>query len=97
MTYRGVYRDGVVIIQGDVSLRDGAQVEITETRTARTPSTTKKPREKKVTAKRRTTTRKRDPLDGLIGFWKDRPDWKGRSSIAIAAELRDKALGRRRG
>ena len=47
----------------------------------------------KKTAKR--GQKKRTGLDKLIGIWKDRPDWKGKSTLQIAAELRQKSLGRK--
>jgi len=40
MTYRGVYRDGIVVLQGDVDLRNGEPVDVNSTRGKRYKSKT---------------------------------------------------------
>jgi len=35
-------------------------------------------------------------LNSAFGIWKDRPEWKGKSTLEVAAELRRKAMGRSR-
>ena len=103
MTYRGVYRDGVVVLQGEVALQDGQSVEVNSA----PPSKTKARREGKASVKSkaaaRTSTRKKTPsatksatraLPGA-GMWKDR--WpKSMSSAEVARTLRDEVSRRKR-
>jgi hypothetical protein len=90
MTFRGVYRDGVVILDDHEGLRNGAVVKVTRSTRGR-----------KATGKAKTTTPKRgakkakDPLLALAGIWKNRAEWKGKTTLQIVQELRRKALGGR--
>ncbi|CAG1010952.1 hypothetical protein PHYC_03965 [Phycisphaerales bacterium] len=84
MTYRGVYRDGIVILQGDVDLRNGDTVEVNSAR-ARKPA-------RRAPTKTRKTARVSERLPAF-GIWKDR--WpKSMSSAQIARELREQASRR---
>jgi hypothetical protein len=82
MIYTGVYRDGIVLLDGDVDLRNGARVEVLPTR--RIGATKAKKRAAKGTRAKSSA----DPLLKFFGMSKDRADWKGRSSAEIARELR---------
>lgn len=55
----------------------------------------KGPTKKKTT--RQASKSKSDPIKKVFGIWRDRPEWKGKSTAEIALELREKALGRRGG
>ncbi len=88
MTFRGVVKNGVIVLDNGAPLRDGDVVEVA--RAAR-----------RVTSKARTRTavkakprKSRDPLPGF-GVWADRADWKGKSSARIARDLRRAAAGRK--
>lgn len=95
MTYRGIVRNGRILVDID-DLPDGTSVEITP---IKRPSS-KKSKKKKATSRRRkplsgsARRKKKDPFESIFGIWKDRPDWKGKSSLEILAELRAKSLGR---
>ncbi|MEK6703975.1 MAG: hypothetical protein AABZ53_17085 [Planctomycetota bacterium] len=117
MTYKGVYRDGIVTLQGDVDLRNGAAVDVN------LRSVPKKSRRKtlsaKASAKRKATSNvaalfrangwellpqskmtKEQRIAAALavqGTWSDRPDWKGKSTVQIAKELRERASRRGRG
>lgn len=117
MTYKGVYRDGIVIIQGEVDLQNGATVDVNLRSTAR-PQTRRKPPSPRADAKkltsaqiaalfrssawdlmRRTKMTKKQRIAAVLdarGTWKGRPDWKGKSSARVAAELRTRASRRGR-
>ncbi len=103
MTYRGVYRDSVVVLQGEVALQDGESVEVN----AAPPAKTKALRGSKASVKskaaaRRSTGKKtriaakaaERALPGA-GMWKDR--WpKSMSSAEVARTLRDEVSRRKR-
>jgi hypothetical protein len=91
MTFRGVYRDGVVIIDDPSGLRNGAVVEVIQPARVASGASTK------VRRKKATTKKGKDPLLALAGIWKDRPEWKGKSTLEVARALRKKAMGRDRG
>lgn len=87
MTYRGVYRDGVVTLEGDVDLRNGAIVEVNAASTRRvaaaSASTTK--------ARKPVRQKKKHPFIALAGIWKDRDDWRGKTSEEIVAGFRTRS------
>jgi len=111
--YQGIYRDGIVRLDGDVDLRNGSRVEVNVVRKAR-----KSPAAKPAARARASKAKSKRPLSGwdravatankmtnrernasimaFCGVWKDRPDWKGKSSARIAAELRKRASSRGR-
>jgi hypothetical protein len=89
MVYRGVYQDGVVVLEGEVDLRNGSRVEVQPARRATTAES-----KKRAGKGARTSAKSADPLLKFFGVWKDRADWKGRSSVEVAKELRRRA-GRR--
>ncbi|MBY0260846.1 MAG: hypothetical protein K2Q20_00780 [Phycisphaerales bacterium] len=90
MTYRGVYRDGVIVLSGEVELREGDIVEVTPSKSSRTrkakpasKGTTKdvpKPQDVKRSSKKH-------PLPGFGG-------WKHRTDIGDTAEYVSKLRGR---
>jgi hypothetical protein len=94
MTYRGVYRDGVVYPDGDVDLRNGEYVEI-----SRAPSAKKLPKKSRSTSERPVKTKKmskrarvaKPPLPGF-GAWKHRDDIV--DSAEFARELRRRVSSR---
>ncbi len=88
MTYTGVYRDGIVLLDGDVDLRNGSRVEVLPARRSGVTKT-KKRRAKEPGAKASS-----DPLLKFFGMSKDRADWKGRSSSEIARKLRRRTSSR---
>ncbi len=117
MTYKGIYRDGIVTLLGDVDLRNGATVDVNlrgkGKPQARRKSSGARPKAKKLTsaqiaAKSRpsawdrmlqTKMTKKQRIAAVLaarGTWKDRADWKGKSTLQIAAELRTRASRRGR-
>ena len=115
MTYKGVYRDGIVIIQGDVDFRNGAVVDVNlrgRRKSAKKKSSGKAEANQMTPAQiaglfkdnawdsiRRTKMTKKQRMATLLaarGTWKDRPEWNGKSSAQVAAELRTKASRRGR-
>lgn len=94
MTYKGVYRDGVVFLSGDVDLRNGEAVEVNSAK-AKKPA---KARGAAATSpKSRTTAKRPKATDRLpaFGIWKDR--WPASmSSAQIARELREQVSRRAR-
>jgi hypothetical protein len=107
MTFRGIYRDGIVVL-GDIGLADGTPVDVNPSqplkrRTASSAPTRKKSRApRKGKAQKARSTRKApsdQPLidSPAIGMWEKRRDWKGKSTLDIASELRENFLGKRSG
>lgn len=47
-------------------------------------------------AKKMTKKERMAAIMAAAGMWKDRPEWKGKSSAEIATELRKRAAGRGR-
>jgi hypothetical protein len=94
MTYRGIYRDGIVILQGDVDLRNGASVDVNASRAGkggarRVARAQTKPRKGDKSGK---SSAHAGVLSGF-GIWKDR--WpKSMSSAEIARKLRDQVSRR---
>lgn len=99
MTYRGVYRDGIVILQGDVDLRNGDSVEVNAT-PARKPKAEKKSasgtnlRRGKVRSSSPKRTTAKHPLPGF-GAWKGRTDIGDTAEFARALRKRTSTRGRR--
>lgn len=93
MTYRGVYRDGIVVMQGEVGLRNGAAVEVTPARDGRVRKGAAK------TARRSGSKPKKSagsakPLPAF-GIWKDR--WpNSMSSAEVACRMREQVSRRTR-
>ena len=94
MTYRGIYRDGIVTFRGEVDLRNGVSVDVNVAQrekgnAGRTTRPQTKPR------KRAKSGKSSSPNDTLTGFgiWKDR--WpKSMSSAEVARKLRDQVSRR---
>jgi hypothetical protein len=91
MTFRGVVRDGVIVIL-DGEIPDGTPVEVSplHRRSKKKASTS--------TKSAKPTRARKPPLEKLpaFGMWKNRPEWKGLSTLEIMAKLREKSLGRDR-
>ncbi len=102
MTFTGTYHNGMVILDNSKGLREGARVEVLPAHAkARRAAASKgnrsaMPRKSPPGAKPgaasragpRAGKRQADAFAALCGMWKDRADWKGRSSADIARELR---------
>lgn len=96
MTFRTVVRDGLIVINTHGELPDGTPVEVVRTPSAESNNTrTVKKRSKSARGASKPAGGVSDPIEALAGIWKDRPDWKGKTTSQIAAELREKSLGRR--
>ena len=96
MTYKGIYRDGIVILRGEVDLQNGDPVEVnsappakrTGTKSGRTSAKSRKP----VPTSKRSKSADKLPA---FGIWKDR--WpSSMTSAQIARELREQASRRTR-
>lgn len=104
MTYRGIVQNGIVIIENPDGLRDGTVVDVQPAGRRAKKSRDLQPRpaasapnrsaKKAKALKSRARRASGDPLFEAFGLWKNRPEWKGKSTIEIAAELRRKAMGR---
>lgn len=77
MTYRGIYREGIVILEGEVDLRDGATVDVhlspirkSSKRKAAEKGGLRRSVKRPVPAKRASA---KHPLPGF-GAWKGRDD-----------------------
>lgn len=92
MTYRGVYQNGMVFFEGEVGLRNGDRVDVNPSRKAGRRSSTKA----KAKARGGKKPAAVHPLIALAGIWKDRPDWRGKSSVEVVAELRKSTSPSRR-
>jgi hypothetical protein len=98
MTYRGVYRDGVIVPGDALDLPEGSRFTFSIHGKADGPA----PKTKK---KVRTKSRKKTPSQMTpeervalfmkgFGISRDVPEWQGRSTQDIARELRTKAMGK---
>lgn len=90
MTLRGTFRDGVIIPEQSDGLRDGDVVDIVRKRAGRA-RTGRKATSGGAGKKRRGKSRM--PLFGF-GLLKDKREWRGRSTVEIAAELKKRVLRR---
>lgn len=95
MTLRSVVRDGLIVVNTHGEIPDGTPVVILRDDQPRRGGKKAKPTAKRAKKKARSAAKK--PLRDLpaFGIWKDRPEWKGKTSAEIARELREKALGHR--
>ena len=91
MTFRTVVQDGLIVVNTHGALPDGTAVDVVPARRARP----RKGESRKPSAGSKSPKKKRLRDLAFFGMWKDRPEWKGKSTLEIAAELREKALGRR--
>jgi hypothetical protein len=92
---RGVYRDGVIVLEGDpasIPLRDGETVEVRKKRRAKTTRNSKRPK----TPKARSGTRAARALEAHDAVWRNRADWKGLSSVKALSMMRADSAERRR-
>lgn len=106
MSYRGVYRDGVVRLEGDVDLQEGSRVEVSPERDPRLPRTAADLRRakaagkaaaalwKRLARKKMTKAERLAAADAAYGMYKDRADWEGKTSAEISLELRKRASRR---
>lgn len=102
MTFRAVVQDGLIVINTHGAIPDGTTVRVVRAgaprKVAKTASrATKGPRAKEAGKPVRRVAQKPHPLLALAGIWKDRPDWRGKSSTEVVAELRRRSVGRHRG
>src|SRR4051812_44314393 len=99
MTFRGTVINGVVVPDPGPPLPEGARVSMSRLSGSRRSAKPSKPLGLTKGKPRRSPVKagKVHPLIALAGIWKDRPDWKGKSSIEIVAELRRRPTGRARG
>lgn len=99
MTFRGTYRGGVIIPGGSLDLPEGARVDFSILRSS-APSEKKKPRpgvqraSKRPPARMSAAQRVEAFMQGF-GILRDAPECKGKSSAAIARDLRRRATGAR--
>ena len=93
MTFRGVYRDGVIVPGGEINLPEGTRVEILVARTKRSRKVVRKAK-KKTKTKRMTAEQRVAAFMQGFGISRDRPDWKGKSTQEIARELRPSGGGK---
>lgn len=103
MTYRGIFQNGVVIVENADGLRNGTVVDVQPAKRSTKSKRSVRPQRsaavrsrpaKKTRRKGRARKAVGDPFIESFGLWKDRPEWKGKSTLEIAAELRRKAMGR---
>jgi hypothetical protein len=103
MTFRGIFKDGVIVPGTDLGLRNGAEVEFELLRSRGGDAAGRRARARKraprrgaarVTSSKLTAAQRVALVLKFAGDWKKRADWKGRSSADIAAELR-RRLARR--
>lgn len=92
--FRTVVRDGLIVINTHGEVPDGTPVEVMRTADRATNRAGKKAAKKS----KKKSKQKTPPLDNLPGFgmWKDRPEWKGLTTLEIMARLRERSLGRGR-
>lgn len=94
MTYRGVYRDGIVVLHGDVDLENGARVDVNPIRGGGRKQAARSARAAKPA--KRTRSKGRGATSAALpgfGMWKDR--WpRSMSSADIARELRQRVSRR---
>jgi len=95
MIFRTTVKDGLIIINTHGKIPDGTPVEVVRVKPPRKKSAAKKPVKKKATGRKAKKTDAAEAFQSLAGIWKDRPDWKGKTTLEIAAELRRKAMGGR--
>lgn len=91
-----------MVLNGSCALPEGMTVEVRPRRAAisrkpKAPGASARVRKPVKDAKTRIGKAKAVTTRRLPGFgmWKDREDWRGKSTIEIARELRRKAMGER--
>jgi len=92
---RGVYRDGVIVLEGDpasIPLRDGEAVEVRKKRRAETTRGAKQFK----TPKARSGARAARALETHDAVWRDRADRKGLTSVKALSVMRADSAERRR-
>lgn len=111
MTFRGTVQAGLIVIDTHGKIPDGTEVEVIEsptgavrTRSARSTSSKRpagraKPKAKprKSSANKKKGQASLEAFRKIVGIWADRPEWKGKTSVEIARELREKSMRRPRG
>lgn len=115
MTFKGIFRDGIVILESAAGLRNGEPVEVQRSPRKRVPPKPRHPvfpveqsPSERVAALLRagkweqalrirlTKEERMAAAAAAYGSWKDRPEWRGKSSAQISRELRRKAARRGR-
>jgi hypothetical protein len=93
MMLRGTFRDGVIIPDQSDGLRNGDVVDIVRKRAAKATGRNGTGARKNGGTKKKGTKAKAGALFGF-GLLKNKAEWRGRSSVEIAAELRKKVMRR---
>lgn len=88
MEFRGTFRDGVVIPDQTDGLRNGDVVRFIPAKKRIKPSATASTRAKPSRTGKAVAKRRLDAFMSAFGCMKDRPDWKGKTTLEIVAELR---------
>lgn len=101
MTFRGIVKNGVVVFENGAALPDGTTVRVQpERKQAAKTASRGAPTRRKPRAPRKRSSRAeevREALAATFGIWKDRPEWRGMTTLEIQADLRRKAMGLRGG
>jgi hypothetical protein len=98
MTYKGIYRDGMVTLLGEVHLRNGDAVDVNlrGKSGSRRKASASRARTKKRARTRMTKAERLAAVLAARGTWKGRPEWRGKSSAEVSTELRRRASRRGR-
>lgn len=88
MTYRGIFQNGIVILEDASGLRDGQSVEVLPDRAAKGGS----PAAKKPTGRKRSKAARPKGALPSLGLWRDRVEF---SNAAAAARRLRKRTSRR--
>ncbi len=98
MMLRTIVRDGLIVVNTHGELPDGTRVVIVRDdrprQNAKKIMTPAKRATKKKAARRAKRGPLSDPILKVFGMWKDRPEWKGKSSAQIARDLRESVYSR---
>jgi hypothetical protein len=86
MIYKGVYRDGIVVLHGEVDLQNGTPVNVNPAASRKSSKASRTRAESRAPAKTKKNRKNASPLPGF-GMWKDR--WPASmSSEEIARQFR---------
>ena len=91
MTYRGVFRGGVIVVLGKTDMQNGDAVVVSRYQRGSKRRVASKKTSKKKAAKTHSVdakSKKRHPFMALGGIWKDREDWRGLTSLEVLERIR---------
>jgi hypothetical protein len=92
MVYRGVYQgDGNVKLEGGADLRLGTRVDVFPSGDGNGSRQRTRTRLKPGAGRGKSNGKSVHPFIALAGLWKDRPEWRGKSSVEVVAELRQRS------